>query len=70
MPARPLSRPASLIASLALLVGCASDRSSVPATPTVAEERGPVTVFAAASLTAPFTDAKAPLTATRPGPPG
>ena len=68
MPARPLSLPASLVASLALLVGCASDRSStVPATPTVAEASGPVTVLAAASLTAPFTDAKAPLTAARPG---
>jgi len=55
-------------ASTALLVGaCGSDPSTVSTPSISARPTGPVTVFAAASLTVPFHEAKGPLTAANAG---
>ena len=68
MPGRLPSPLLAAAASTALLVGgCGSDPSTVSTPSISARPTGPVTVFAAASLTFPFNQAKGPLTAANAG---
>ncbi|HEV8116746.1 MAG TPA: molybdate ABC transporter substrate-binding protein [Acidimicrobiales bacterium] len=68
MPGRLPSLLLAAAASTALLVGgCGSDPSTVSTPSVSARPAGPVSVFAAASLTVPFNEAKGPLTAANAG---
>ena len=67
MPGRLPSLLLNAAATTALLVGGCSTSTTVSTAATDARPTGPVTVFAAASLTAPFNAAKGPLTAANAG---
>ena len=67
MPGRLPSLLAAAASTALLVGGCGSDPSTVSTPSVSARPTGPVTVFAAASLTVPFNEAKGPLTAANAG---